>query len=384
MRTHAGPVVSFITDTSVDAFARVGRWLGKGFEELDVPFHLVSIRDPKGIRRRRSTATVGLGMGRTYGWLRGIAAYLRHARPSVALAAPAYVVPFALTAGWWTGNVVVPWEASMLGFELANEALNPRMRLVPRLERLTYRWAPAVAAVSEDTGRHVLERVVPGVARPLFVLPNPVDGEEVREMADPPAPRAHETFRMIAVGRLVRSKGFDGLLQALSMAAPGFDRPWEALIVGDGAQRDLLVELASRRGLGGRVSFLGRVDNPYPLMASADILVHPARWEPSSLVILEALSLGLPVAASNAPGGIGDILDGGRFGELVPSEDWTALSDTLVRLARDPDRRRALSRTGPARAAHYDPVAMARRALQLVDMVGAPAPSGPVGEEARR
>jgi glycosyltransferase involved in cell wall biosynthesis len=362
------PMVSFITDGSVSAFARVARWLGRGFDEIGVPFDVVSVGGPPGVDVGGAIAHVRLGAGRTYRWLSPLTAYLRRARPRLALASPAYVVPFALLAGRRARTTVVPWEASMLDFELRLESVAPRMKLVPFLERFTYRWAPVAAAVSEETGRHVLHRIVRDPKKPLFVLPNPVDGEEVRRLAGA-EPSRDGVFRLCAVGRLVRSKGFDVLLEALSMAAPRLETSWQLRVIGDGARREDLGRLARSLGLQDNVAFLGHLENPYPLIAAADLFVHPARWEPSSIALLEALCLGVPVLASRAPGGTREVLGDGAYGQLTTPDDSVALARSLIELVNDEDRRRELALRGPERAAAFSPVAAARRCLDLLRLV---------------
>jgi glycosyltransferase involved in cell wall biosynthesis len=80
----------------------------------------------------------------------------------------------------------------------------------------------------------------------------------------------------------------------------------------------------------------GFKSNPYNFMANADIFVLPSRWEGLPTVLIEALSLGVPVIATDCPSGPHEILDGGRFGKLVPVEDPEALCSTLLHTLENP------------------------------------------------
>ena len=372
MRTHAGPVVSFITDTSVDSFARIGRWLGKGFDEIGVPYEAVSIQGPAGVRTEDGVRFVRLGVPRVRRWLSALTRYLRRSGPDLCLVSPAYLVPFAAAAGRLSGRPVVPWEQSFLGLELRIEDVNPRLRVIPSLERLTRRWTPVLAAVSRDVGDHVVREVLRGpLGRDgVFLLPNPVDADEVARLARP-ADLPRSGLQLCGVGRLVRQKGFDVLIEALAIARPDLGKEWELLVLGEGPQRATLERLIRARGLGERVLLPGAVRNPYPSLVKADVFVHPARWEPFGVALLEALALGVAVVTTDAPGGNREILADGAHGVLVPPEDPDALASAILTLARDPARRRRLAAGGPDRAATFSPPTVAARALELLERLPA-------------
>jgi glycosyltransferase involved in cell wall biosynthesis len=135
-------------------------------------------------------------------------------------------------------------------------------------------------------------------------------------------------------------------------------------VVGDGKLRGSLVRQARNAGLEKRITLLGRMANPYPKLASADVLVHAARWDGCPLVLCEALSLGVPVVATSAPGGTRETLADGKFGLLVPPEEPEALAAALVRIASSPSLRSGYSAAGPARAASFSPEQIARRILE--------------------
>ncbi|WP_174275234.1 glycosyltransferase, partial [Sphingomonas bacterium] len=97
------------------------------------------------------------------------------------------------------------------------------------------------------------------------------------------------------------------------------------LLAGDGP---LLWEVAAqvaRRGLAGAVRMLGLSDDMPDLMAAADLLVLPSRFEGLSLAGLEAMAAGLPIVASEAPGN-SEMLDHGRSGWLAPPGDAAGLA----------------------------------------------------------
>lgn len=136
-----------------------------------------------------------------------------------------------------------------------------------------------------------------------------------------------------ALGRLTAQKGFDVLLEAVRRLVDDGVR-LELLLGGEG--RD---EAALRRAAEGLpVVFAGFQDGPARLLAQADVFVVPSRVEALPLVLVEAVSAGLPAVATDV-GDVREALDG--VAVVVPPEDPVALAEALRALLADPaDRAR--------------------------------------------
>jgi glycosyltransferase involved in cell wall biosynthesis len=202
--------------------------------------------------------------------------------------------------------------------------------------RWALRQSDQVVANSTHTAAAIRE-VVPVDVR---VIP---DLTTLRASVRPPdgARRgAGDAFRILFVGRLVERKGVTHLIEALRQLPPAV--PAEVTIVGDGPERSRLEAQAASAGLARRVRFAGRVsdDDLRDAYAAAHVLVLPAvadargDTEGLGVVLLEAMSFGVPVVAS-AIAGITDIIDDGRTGLLVPPGDPAALAAALRRLAEE-------------------------------------------------
>jgi glycosyltransferase involved in cell wall biosynthesis len=179
-------------------------------------------------------------------------------------------------------------------------------------------------APSRFLGRKVLEMGLP--ARRMEVVPNPVlDVHSVsgtKRRAD-----------LIFVGRLAPEKGVDVLVRALSGYEGAFLR-----VVGDGPERRALQETAGRAGLHAQFAGWAAADAVRDLMASAALLCVPSVWyENCPGVVLEAMSIGLPVVASDI-GGLKELLDGGRAGWLAPAGDAEAWRRVIAGALRDDQR----------------------------------------------
>ena len=106
------------------------------------------------------------------------------------------------------------------------------------------------------------------------------------------------------------------------------------MILGEGEDRPSLEKLIQDLELSELVSMPGFVDNPYSYMANAAVYVLSSRWEGLPTVLVEALYCGLPIVSTNCPNGPKEILQDGRFGQLVPVENTEMLA-SAIRAALD-------------------------------------------------
>jgi glycogen(starch) synthase len=173
--------------------------------------------------------------------------------------------------------------------------------------------------------------------------------------------------RIVYVGRLVRQKGVERLVEAAALM-----RMSNAcvLIVGDGPRRGALETAIRRHGLAGRVRITGfRPHREIPaILRHADVFCLPSVYEELGTALLEAMQAGVPIVASEV-GGIPDAV--GPAGRLVPAADPAALAAALDALVRDRAEAARLSRLARERARAWDwdslavqTLAVYRRALE--------------------
>ncbi len=152
-------------------------------------------------------------------------------------------------------------------------------------------------------------------------VPGPSDGSERR--------------RIIVPRRLFPKNGVEYFVRAMPFILREVDV--EAMVVGDGPERERLKQLVEELGVGDRIEFLGAQSNDQMpgLLGEADVAVIPSLIEATSIAALEAMSCELPVAAS-AVGGLPDIIDG-AVGALFEPKNPEALSAAVVALLRRDD-----------------------------------------------
>lgn len=169
--------------------------------------------------------------------------------------------------------------------------------------------------------------------------------------------QARRRPRLLVVGRHEHQKGLDTVLRALSL----WPEAQLAVAGREGGATRTLHQLAAELGVDSRVDWLGvRRDVP-ELMAQADALVLPSRWEGLGSVLIEGLAVGVPLIASDLPV-VREVTDQGKAATLYRVDDAHALAGAMRRVVEAPsliadkqaygrglfDRRYCEDVTGPA------------------------------------
>jgi glycosyltransferase involved in cell wall biosynthesis len=299
---------------------------------------------------RLSRALAAARRGRAEGALRRLPALLAEAARLRAWGVERVHAHFAR---WATAaaEVVAAWCGVPFGFTAhAYDVFKDPVRLDDKARRASWAVACTEAARAEVLRRHGEE-----TAARFRVVRHGVDLDAWSPGARDASPAGR--LRVLAVGRLVRKKGFDVLLDALeALAARG--TAFEARLVGAGEEHGALLAAAARVGAPGSASLVGALppDGVRDLLrAWADVVVVPSRVGPDGdrdglpNVVGEAMACGVPVVGTPV-GGIIEMLDDGRTGLVVPSEDAGALASALERLAGDPAQRRDMGSRARAQA----------------------------------
>jgi glycosyltransferase involved in cell wall biosynthesis len=173
----------------------------------------------------------------------------------------------------------------------------------------------------------------------LELLDHFVDARRLAAKATPGGP-------LVFAGRLAPEKGVDVLIEAMALLGP------EARleIAGEGAARPALEALAAARAPG-RVRFLGRLpkDRLLGLVRGATAVAVPSLWhENQPMAVLESFACGVPVVVTDL-GGLPELVEPGRDGEIVPAGDPAGLAAALAGLLGDPERALAMGVAGRAK-----------------------------------
>ena len=161
-----------------------------------------------------------------------------------------------------------------------------------------------------------------------------------------------ESKRIICVGRLLPQKGFDYLMEAWNLIAKKYDS-WEIAIFGDGDLKTTLNNKITEYNLSDSMKIHNPTDKIFDEYNNSSIYVLSSRFEGFPLVLLEAMSFGLPCVAFDCPHGPSDIITHGEDGLIVPLGDIRKLAEAIEWMITHREERLRMSNNARLKAQRY-------------------------------
>lgn len=189
----------------------------------------------------------------------------------------------------------------------------------------------------------------------IQVIYNPIEVHKIKQLSEDKITDLKEIEnhkRIIAVGRLAIQKDFKTLIQAFSLVVK--EENAKLYILGQGPERENLINLTKELGLEKRVIFLGFKKNPYKYMRISDIFVLSSLWEGFGHVIAEAMAVGIPVIATNCKSGPAEIITDNKNGTLVPVNDPKVMAEKIIELLKSVDQMEKYTINGCKRVKDFD------------------------------
>jgi glycosyltransferase involved in cell wall biosynthesis len=261
--------------------------------------------------------------------------YLRQEQPTALMSANHYANEVAIWAKHFSGvpTRVVVSEHTNLSQEVGNTSPLTFKHWSPLAARLFYPWADGIVAVSQGVAEDIVA-ITNLAADRIQVINNPIETDEIFEKAKEPVDHpwfdSPELPVIIGVGRLEKQKNFSNLINAFVKVRQV--RPARLMILGEGSERDRLEDLIRELGLQNEVAMPGFVRNPFAYMARAAVFVLSSSWEGRPVVLGEVMALGTPIVSTNCKSGPYELLDGGKYGDLVPVDDSEALAQAILKV----------------------------------------------------
>jgi glycosyltransferase involved in cell wall biosynthesis len=276
------------------------------------------------LRARRAPVTVA-----------ALARYLRRVRPQALLGALPHTNVLAVVAAGLAGyrGRLVLAEHNQLN---PDGRLTPTQRILLTSMRATYPRADRIIAVSHGV-KDSLATTAHIPPDHIEVIYNPVITPELQRATHttPDHPYHHGPDPVIlGIGRLTRQKNFPNLIRAFAQVLQR--RPAKLLILGEGEERPTLTHLIHTLDLHDHIDLPGFVPNPHAHLKAAHLFALSSDWEGLPTVLIEALAAGTPIVSTDCPSGPREILDDGRHGQLVPTNDPTALAQAILHTLQHP------------------------------------------------
>lgn len=305
-------------------------------------------------RARVSRCVLALSRAIIHWRPRSVMSAMRHANAVL-------VAAHALSRVFGVGPRLVLSEHGHMAAYLATNQ-SARVVWASRIGGWLYRRADTIITVSDalaDSLREELGRRAPTVV----AIPNPIITAELLEQAQEPAPHPWLLDRgipvMVAAGRLSPEKGYDVLISAFAMVLAR--RPARLLLLGTGPLLVALRDQAAALGITEYVCFPGFALDIGAWLSRARLFVLSSRAEGLPSVLIQAMACGVPVVSTDCATGPAEILDGGRWGALVPVDDIDALAkaiETTLSATSTPLPAHVLARFHPAPVAAQYAVAL--------------------------
>lgn len=315
---------------------------------------LAEARGPYLTSVSNAVRVVDLKSGRVIKSLLPLVSYLRRERPTVLLSAISHANMIALLAKKIAKSqtrVVVSERGTVSGEYQVSKGFFSKVvfKLLPTF----YRRADGICAVSNAASADLAQFARLPVEK-ITTIYNPFDlkliDQKVVERVEHPWFSAEQPPVILAIGRLNEAKNFSVLIRAfVLMRKQRFAR---LLILGEGELRCELERQIAENGLTeADVQMPGFAANPYAYLARCAVFVLSSHREGLPGVLIEALACGAPVVSTNCISGPDEILEGGRWGRLVPVGDAQALAQAMAATLDTP---RSLLPDGRQRAQDFE------------------------------
>lgn len=290
-----------------------------------------------------------------------LSSYIRKQKPDILVSALFHVNLVVLIAKifYFSNKIkVIISERNNLSFRLSEMSF-VKASILRFLVKIFYPLSDKIIGISEGVCDDLVNII--GDGYDIQTIYNPVitkDFEEkIKREIDSPFPD-NCGVKLIISGRLVLQKDYPTLFRALSLYCKKYGLAHLA-ILGDGALNQELIDLSKQLKIKDNITFLGFVDNPLAYMKYADIFVISSAWEGFCNVIVEALYAGLKIVSTNCPSGPAEILENGKYGELVEVGDAEQFAEKInivaqKNISQEEQKKRSLDFTVEKKADEFE------------------------------
>ena len=207
-----------------------------------------------------------------------------------------------------------------------------------------WKKAARVIAVSDFSKRMALN----SYNVPIDVIPNGIDYEKIRN----PRIEPHKTPQIVFAGRFVPQKNLQQIVKTLTLLK---DLEWNAVLIGDGQDKEVLLDRVKAEGLEGRIEFPGwkTPEEVIDIFHHSDILFMPSLTEGLPVTGIQGMASGLALLLSNA-GGNPEIIREGSNGFIHDPDDTEGFAGDLRTLLTDPELLLKMRKNSLEQAAAFD------------------------------
>ena len=163
------------------------------------------------------------------------------------------------------------------------------------------------------------------------VIYNPISSNKILSLAEEKTSIVLDSkyYNIVSVGRLAHEKDYKTAILSVAKLKKRYENI-KYYILGDGELKNELYRYSVSLDLKNDIIFTGHLNNPYPIMNNANVLLSTSLYEGFSNAILEALALNVPIVATDCPGGNKEIISNGENGFLAEVGNAKDIVDKLI------------------------------------------------------
>lgn len=260
--------------------------------------------------------------------LPGLAQYLQQRRPSGLLSTLAGTNVIAALAHYASNSesILVLRETSSVSAALGDYH-TIKGGIINQLASWAYNYSNYVVGISEGLSENISANLIVPVEKVKTIYNPVVSSQNISLINDESFEVKKNCPFVLGVGRLVEEKDFSTLIKAFALAK---SRDLLRLVIlGEGEKKDSLIKISKDLGIQNDVLFPGFVRNPFVYMKEAEVFVLSSRWEGFGNVLVEAMACGTSVISTDCPSGPSEILENGKWGQLVPVGHEEAMAQAI-------------------------------------------------------
>jgi glycosyltransferase involved in cell wall biosynthesis len=211
---------------------------------------------------------------------------------------------------------------------------------------------------------HKLDCSISKIYNPIFIQDRVLDLKKVERLQ-----RDYGEFALM-VGRFGSQKDHKTVIEAIKVLKTKYYKPVKTVFVGDGPNREAMEAYAKESGISDLITFVGTKSDVQNYYKAAKLFIHSSPAEGLPTVLLEAMSLGIPIVATDSRPGVREILGESEFGLICPIKDAEIMAGKIYDLITNNDLCQSLVQKGYKRIEDFSPDLIATQLELLINEIG--------------
>lgn len=295
----------------------------------EVVFVIGYVPDGLGLPIIEGVDVINLGLPRTYKMLVPVYQHIKRRDPEVIFTAEDHLNAIVTTAALLAGSrAKISASSRVTPYDTYSDKLLSKRWVLKQLSKVLRRRIDAHVCVSEDMVKQYEKTFgVDGFQCVYNVVCDCETSARIREPVLDPWITESPVPLVVTAGRLAPEKGFPDLLRAIRILVAR--TPVRLAILGEGPMRPELEAMIVEQGLTDHVRLLGFQENPLKFFSKARVFVLSSYVEGLPNVLVEAMACGCTPVSTDCPTGPREVLQGGKYGFLVPMRAPHAMAEAI-------------------------------------------------------